>query len=252
MPRPGLIQLLFGIFFSSAVSFATADDVQVAAATNFSIPLQQIATAFHQDTGHTVKIVLGSSGKLYAQIIHGAPYAVFLSADTDKPIRLEQQGLIAPGSRFTYAIGKLVLWSNRTGYIDDHGQVLQHGNFRHLAIANPTLAPYGQAALDVLTNLKLLEKLHTRLVQGEDIAQAYQFVATGNAELGFVALSQVTQAGKLIQGSAWIVPTKLYQPIHQAGVLLLPSQNNPAAVAFCHYLRSDKAKTLIRRYGYDI
>jgi molybdate transport system substrate-binding protein len=229
-----------------------AAEVQVAVAANFTAPMRAIAAAFEQDTGHKALLAFGSSGKFYAQIRNGAPFQVFLSADDEKPARLEQAGMAVAGTRFTYAIGQLALWSAKAGYVDNKGEVLKQGAYAHLAIANPKLAPYGAAAIEVLKNLGLLETVQPRLVQGENIAQTYQFVASGNAELGFVALSQVTRDGKLTQGSAWIVPAHLHAPIRQDAVILANGKGNAAASALMAYLKSDKAKAVIRAYGYGI
>jgi molybdate transport system substrate-binding protein len=229
-----------------------AAEVQVAVAANFTAPMRAIAAAFEQDTGHKARLAFGSSGKFYAQIRNGAPFQVFLSADDEKPARLEQAGMAVAGTRFTYAIGQLALWSAKAGFVDNKGEVLKQGGYAHLAIANPKLAPYGAAAIEVLKNLGLLETVQPRLVQGENIAQTYQFVASGNAELGFVALSQVTRDGKLTQGSAWIVPAHLHAPIRQDAVILANGKGNAAASALMAYLKSDKAKAVIRAYGYGI
>jgi molybdate transport system substrate-binding protein len=229
-----------------------AADVQVAVAANFTAPMRAIAAAFEQDTGHKALLAFGSSGKFYAQIRNGAPFQVFLSADDEKPARLEQAGMAVAGTRFTYAIGQLALWSAKAGFVDNKGEVLKQGGYAHLAIANPKLAPYGAAAIEVLKNLGLLETVQPRLVQGENIAQTYQFVASGNAELGFVALSQVTRDGRVTQGSAWIVPAHLHAPIRQDAVILANGKGNAAASALMAYLKSDKAKAVIRAYGYGI
>lgn len=231
---------------------AHAGEVQVAVAANFTVPMQKIAAQFEQDTGNKAVLAFGATGKFYAQIRNGAPFELLLAADDETPAKLEQEGLGVQGTRFTYAIGKLVLWSAREGYVDVCGDVLRNGNFAHLAIANPKTAPYGAAAVETLTKLHLAERLQARLVQGENISQAQQFVATGNAELGFVALSQVWKNGKLGSGSAWIVPAGLYSPIRQDVVILKKGENNPAARALETYLKSDKAKAIIRAYGYAL
>lgn len=227
-----------------------AAEVNVAVAANFTAPMNAIASEFARDTGHQAKLAFGGSGKLYAQIKNGAPFQVFLSADDEKPAKLEQEGLAVPGSRFTYAIGTLVLWSPYAGYVDANGDVLKHGKFNKLAIANPKLAPYGKAAIEVLTGMGLLDTLAPRLVQGENIAQTYQFVGTGNAELGFVALSQVMKDGKITNGSAWVIPAKLHASIRQDAVILSSAKDNPAAKALMQYLKGDKAKAIIKSYGY--
>jgi len=231
---------------------ASAEDVQVAVAANFSAPMQVIAAAFKKDTGHKARLAFGSSGKFYAQIKNGAPFQVLLSADAETPARLEREGMTVAATRLTYAIGKLALWSAQAGRVDARGDVLKRGNYAHLAIANPRLAPYGAAAIEVLKHLDLLDAVQPRLVQGENIAQTYQFVASGNAELGFVAVSQIMKNGKLISGSAWMVPDNLHAPIRQDAVMLANGKGNTAASALMAYLKSDKAKAIIRAYGYDI
>lgn len=229
-----------------------AADVSVAVAANFTAPMQALAQLFAQRTGHTAVVSFGSTGKLTAQIHHGAPFQVLLSADDTTPARLETRGQAVPGTRFTYAVGKLVLWSSQPGLVDAQGSVLRSGNVRRLALADPRLAPYGAAAAEALKALGLLETLTPRLVYGENIAQAYQFVATGNAPLGFVALSQVFADGRLTGGSAWVVPSSLYRPIRQEAVLLTAGKDRPGTRELLAFLRSDEARTLIRAYGYDL
>ena len=230
---------------------AHAGEVQVAVAANFTAPMQKIAAEFDKDTGHQARLAFGATGKFYAQVKNGAPFEVLLAADDETPARLEQEGQGVPGSRFTYAIGRLVLWSAQGGYVDARGDILKTGDFRHLAIANPKTAPYGAAAVAVLKKMKLFDVLQPRLVQGENIAQAHQFVSTGNAQLGFVALSQVWQDGKLSSGSAWIVPTTFHEPIRQDALVLAKGSANPVARALLDYLKSDKARAIIRAYGYE-
>jgi len=231
---------------------AQAGEVQVAVAANFTAPMQQIATAFAQDTGNKAVLAFGATGKFYAQISNGAPFEILLAADDETPARLEQERQTVPGSRFTYATGRLVLWSAREHYVDAQGQVLQSGNFAHLSIANPKAAPYGAAALETLKKLNLLERLQPKIVQGENISQAQQFVSTGNAELGFVALSQVARDGKFTAGSGWIVPAAMHSPIRQDAVILAKGGANPTAQALMAYLKSDKAKGIIRSFGYEL
>jgi len=231
---------------------AQADEVSVAVAANFTAPMNAIAAEFARDTGHQAKLAFGATGKFYAQIKNGAPFQVLLSADDETPAKLEQEGLGVPGSRFTYAIGSLVLWSAREGLVDAKGEVLKQGQFNKLALANPKLAPYGKAAVEVLTGMGLLDAVTSKFVQGENIAQTYQFVSTGNAELGFVALSQVMKDGKVASGSAWIVPGKLHSPIRQDAVVLTTGKGNTAAEALMTYLKGDKAKAVIKSYGYNI
>jgi molybdate transport system substrate-binding protein len=244
-----LVILLCSLLFAIA---AHADQVQVAVAANFTAPMQQIAAEFEKDTGHKALLAFGATGKFYAQISNGAPFEVLLAADDTTPAKLEQESLTVPGTRFTYAIGKLVLWSPKEGAVDGKGEVLKKSEFKHLALANPKTAPYGAAAIDAMTKLGVLESIQSRLVQGENIAQAHQFVATGNAELGFVALSQVFKNGKVTSGSAWIVPGDLYDPIRQDAVLLAKGRNKPAASALLDYLKTDKARAIIKSYGYAL
>ena len=196
MPARSFISLT-GLFLALMAHGACAAEVQVAVAANFTAPMQKIAAAFEQDTGHRAKLAFGATGKFYAQIRNGAPFEVLLAADDETPAKLEREGAALAGSRFTYAIGRLALWSARPGYVDDQGEVLKRGAFKHLAIANPKLAPYGAAAVETLDRLGLLAALQPKFVQGENIAQTFQFVSTGNAELGFVALSQVMEDGKI-------------------------------------------------------
>ncbi|BBL58606.1 molybdate ABC transporter substrate-binding protein [Methylomonas koyamae] len=242
--------VIVGLFVASqAVNAATA---LAAVAANFTKPMTEIAEAFEKSTGHTAKLSFGSSGKFVAQFENGAPFEVFLSADDKSPAKLEESGLAVAGSRFTYAIGKLVLWSANPDFVDSQGQVLNSGNFKHLALADPKLAPYGAAAVETLQNLGLLSKLEPLFVQGENIAQTHQFVSSGNAELGFVALSQVIENGKIGSGSGWTVPAKLYQPILQDAVLLKNGAENPAAQALLEFLKSDQALAIIEKYGYAL
>lgn len=231
---------------------ARAAEVNVAVAANFTAPMNEIAAAFARDTGHQARLSFGASGKFYAQIKNGAPFQVFLSADADKPARLEQEGMIMAGSRFTYAVGTLVLWSARPGFVDDQAEVLKRGAYNKLAIAGPKVAPYGAAAMEVLDGMGLTAAATPKLVQGENIAQTFQFAMTGNADLAFVALSQVMKEGKISKGSAWIVPGSMHTPIRQDAVILSSGKDNPAAVALLKYLQGDKAKAIIRSYGYDI
>lgn len=235
-----------------AATAARADPVQVAVAANFSAPARQIAQDFEKDTGHQAMLAFGATGKFYAQIRNGAPFEVLLAADDETPAKLEKEGAALAGTRYTYAVGRLVLWSAKAGYVDDKGEVLKRGGFRHLALANPRHAPYGAAAVEALTALKLLDAVQPKFVQAENIAQAHQFVASDNAELGFVALSQVMKDGKLGAGSAWVVPANLHQPIRQDAVMLERGRGKPAAEAWLKFLRSDKAKAAIRGYGYEI
>lgn len=237
-------------FAACAVAAARSAEVSVAVAANFAAPMQQIAQAFEQASGHHVAMAVGATGKFYTQIHHGAPFQLLLAADDDTPARLEQEGLGVAGTRFTYAVGKLVLWSSQPGLVDDKGEVLRNERLGRIAIADPKLAPYGAAAVQTLDALGLRDALQARLVVGENIAQAFQFVASGNAQLGFIALSQVMGPGRALQGSAWEVPATLHNPIRQDVVLLQPGRYNAAAQALLDFLRSDKARTIIHAYGY--
>lgn len=243
--------LLSVLMLMGCVTAVQAGEVTVAVAANFTAPMQRIAQLFEQDTGHRALLSMGSTGNFYAQIKHGAPFDVLLAADDETPARLEQEGLAVAASRFTYAVGKLVLWSRRAGFVDDKGAVLRAGHFQRLAVANPKLAPYGLAAVEVLNQMGVMPAVLPKLVQGDNIAQTYQFVFTENAQLGFVAMSQIMLEGKLSQGSVWVVPTHLYTPIRQDAVLLAKGRNSGAAQALMTYLRSDKAQAVIRAYGYD-
>lgn len=241
---------LFALLLTS-FSQAFAAEVKVAVAANFTEPMKAIAIGFEKTSGHTASLSSGATGKFYAQIKNGAPFDILLAADSDTPARLEQEQAAVAGSRFTYAIGKLALWSAKSGVVDAKGEILRQQNFRHLSIASPKLAPYGAAAVETMTQLGLLNALTPKFVQGENIGQAYQFVATGNAEIGFVALSQIYKDGKVQSGSAWIVPALLYRPIRQDAVLLIHGKDNSAAQALMSYLKSDAARKIIKSYGYD-
>jgi molybdate transport system substrate-binding protein len=231
-----------------AVVAVQAAEVQVAVAANFTAPMQKIAPLFEADTGHKAVLAFGSTGRFYAQIRNGAPFDVLLAADDETPVKLEREG--QGGSRFTYAIGKLVLWSRQPALVDGQGEVLKSGRFEKIALADPKLAPYGAAAIETMTKLGVTDTLRPKFVQGENIAQTWQFVATENAQLGFVALSQVWADGKLKEGSAWLVPSALYSPIRQDAILLNKGKDNAAATALLQYLRGDKARAIIQAYGY--
>lgn len=231
---------------------AHADTVRVAVAANFYPLMQRMAVQFEKDTGHQTVLSSGASGKFYTQIKNGAPFDVLLSADDETPARLLKEGDAVAGTAFTYAIGKLILWSPDAAAVDAQGAVLKTGKFRHLAIANPKTAPYGTAAVEFMTQLGILNTLRPRLVQGENIAQAYQFVATGAAEIGFVAYSQVIKDGKIGSGSGWLVPASGYTPIRQDAVLLNKGKNATAARALLDYLKGQKATAIIQASGYDL
>ena len=233
------------------ISSAHADDIYLAVATNFTAAMKEIVTKFEQSHEHKVITSFGSSGKIYAQIKHGAPFQLFLSADQTKPEILEQEGFTVAGSRFTYAIGALALWSIKPNFVGNDFSRLQTNSFNKLALANPKLAPYGVAALEVLDALKLKQFTEAKWVQGENIAQTYQFVATGNADLGFVALSQIMDKGHIQAGSSFIIPRQLYSPIRQDAVLLKRAKTSAGAKALHDYLKSAEAKNIIHAFGYQ-
>lgn len=227
---------------------AAGEELTVAVAANFAQTLRALVAAFEQETGHQVNLVVGSSGKHYAQIRHGAPFDVFFAADVARPARLEQEGLTATDSRFTYAEGRLVLWSPEPGRVDAKGALLKSGNTGYLAIANPKLAPYGKAAQSVLQHLNLWQVVQNTLVQGENVAQTLHFVESGAADMGFVAVAQVQQPDGTIPGSYWLVPSSLHPPIEQQAVILNPS---PAATALMKFVRSPRGRDIIESYGYE-
>ena len=246
---PVCLTSLLAVF---AIGAAQADEVQVAVAANFTAPIQAIAADFEKDTGHKLIAAYGATGQFYTQIKNGAPFEVFLSADDTTPEKLEREGDTVKGSRFTYAVGTLALWSAKDGYVDTKGEVLKKNEYQHLSIANPKTAPYGLAATQVLEKLKLTEATKAKIVEGQNITQAYQFVSTGNAELGFVALSQIYKEGKVTSGSAWIVPASLHDPIKQDAVILNNGKDNAAAKALVEYLKGPKAAAVIKSYGYQL
>lgn len=229
-----------------------AGEVSVAVASNFTAPMKVIAQAFERDTGHKAILSFGATGQFYAQIKNGAPFAVLLAADDETPARLEREGVAVAGTRFTYATGKIVLWSKKADLVDTNGEILKTGKFDRLALANPKLAPYGAAAMQILEKMNLTKQLGPKLVEASNIGQTFQFVSSGNAALGFVALSQVFENGKLKEGSGWVVPSNLYSPIKQDAVLLTSGKANVAAQDLLQYLRSDKAKAIIVSFGYDL
>ncbi len=239
--------------FAALLALSTtvqAETIQVAVAANFTAPMNRIIENFTRATGHTVKTAFGATGKFYAQIKNGAPFDILLAADDETPVKLDNEGLTQAGSRFTYAIGTLVLWSADAAFIKDGAEVLNRNQFNKLAIANPKTAPYGAAAMQVMRHLQVDQLLVPKLVQGESITQTYQFISSGNAELGFIALSQVLKEGKIANGSAWIVPDKLHDPIRQDAVILKHGVGNAAAIALMEYLQSESARAIIREYGY--
>ena len=247
MKRLDRTGLMFGLILALTSAHAFAAETQVAVAANFTEPAKEIAAAFAAKTGHKASLSFGASGQFYAQIANGAPFEVFLSADADRPRQAETAGLAVAGSRFTYAVGRLVLFSKTPGLVDPKGAVLARGTFEKLAIADPGAAPYGVAALQTLAKLKLTDQLQPKIVKGSSITQTYQFVQTGAAELGFVAMSQVVnEAG----GSRWLVPETDHAPIEQQAVLLKAGEANPAARAFLSFLKGGEARAIIKRYGY--
>ena len=231
---------------------AHAEDISVAVAANFTAPMKLVAAEFEKESGHKVVASFGSTGKFYAQIKNGAPFEVLLAADDETPAKLVKEKAGASGSQFTYAVGKLVLWSAKPGLVDSTGSVLNRGDFAHLSLADPKLAPYGAAAVQTLKALGIFEALQPKIVTAENITQAYQFVGSGNAELGFVALSQVRKDDKdgKLEGSSWLVPAHLYTPIRQDAVILEPGKGKPAVEALMKFLKGDKAKAIIKPFGY--
>ena len=247
--RPLLAAALTGALSLPLGASALAAETRIAVAANFTEPAKEIAAKFEAKTGDKVTLSFGSSGQFYTQIANGAPYEVFLSADSERPTKAEAEGLAVAGSRFTYATGRLVLWSKTPGLVDAKGAVLAKGGFEKLSIADPKAAPYGLAAVETLTKLKLYDSLKSKIVTGSSITQAFQYVQTGAAELGFVALSQVINEQG---GSRWIVPTADHTPIDQQAVLLKTGAESATAKAFLAYLKSKDAKAIIKRYGYEV
>ena len=246
-----LLRGLLAIFCTALALPAHADEIQVAVAANFAAAAQKIAAQFEHDTGHVVKLSFGATGKFYAQIEAGAPFDVLLAADQATPGKLVAEGKAVPATLHTYAIGRLVLWSADPALVDGQGEVLKSQKWKHLSVADAKLAPYGQAARETLMQLRLADAVRSRVVTAENIGQAYQFVQTGNAEIGFVALGQVQPPdGSPVPGSMWLVPDKLYTPIRQDAVVIAASRAGTAATAFVDYLASDKARAVITACGY--
>jgi molybdate transport system substrate-binding protein len=247
--KPSFLITLFAC--TLLLNQARAEEVKIAVAANFTDATREIAPLFKEATGHSPKISYGSTGKLYSQIEHGAPFDLFLAADTQRPIKAEKEGLAVPGTRFVYARGKLVLWSVKPERFTEGDTFLKGGEFNHIALANPKTAPYGLAAKQVMRQLGVLEALTSKLVKGDSIAQTFQFAATGNAEAGFVALSQI-KGWRGEAGTLWEIPTDYYAPIEQAAVLLKKGESNPAARAFLSFLQGAEARAVIERYGYGV
>lgn len=245
--RPWLALCVAALFASTI----QAAEVHVAVAANFTAPMKRIAEEFEKDTGHKALLSYGATGKFYAQITNGAPFDVFLSADDETPAKLEKEGFAVAGSRLTYATGRLVLWSANPALVDDKAAVLVRNDFKRLAIAAPKLAPYGAAAMQALTKIGMLPTLQPKLVTGESIGQTFSMISTGNAELGFVAMSQVFEDDKLKSGSAWVVPANLHSPLTQDAVLLRRAKSNPAALQLLVFLKSSQARAIINSFGYE-
>lgn len=233
---------------------AQAETVLVAVASDFTKPMTEIVEVFNKATGHEASLAFGSSGKAFAQIQSGAPYEIYLSASEKYPIELEKSGYVVADSRFVYAVGKLVLWSAQPGYVDEQGNILKTGKFKHIALADPTHAPYGVVAEEVMKNLGVLDRLRPFFVMGENISQTYQFISTGNAELGFVGFAQIidVKTGKIGSGSGWIIPDTLHSPFRQSAVLLKKGANNQAALALMDFLKSPAALAIIQKYGFGL
>jgi molybdate transport system substrate-binding protein len=254
MPRVRSAFVAAMVLAASASGAAQAEEATVAVAANFAEPMERLQAIFEEQSGHELTLVIGSTGKLYAQIANGAPFDVLLAADQERPVRLVEEDHAVADSRFTYAVGRLSLWSADPELIGDgRGEaVLRSGDFDHIAIANPELAPYGLAARQTLEALDLQDELSPKIVQGENVGQTFQMVATGNAELGFVALSYVVSERNEVPGSRWDVPADLHEPIRQDAVLLAHGSDNSAATGLLDFLRSPEALAVIERFGYAI
>ena len=252
-PAARLIQRLLTLAAACAASVAVhAETVNIAVAANFTEPAKALAAVFQKTTGHTAQLSFGATGAFYSQIKNGAPFDVLMAADDERPQRLEKEGDTVPGSRFTYATGQLVLWSAKPGYVDDKGAVLKANQFNKLAVANPKNAPYGAAAMEALDKLGLTATVQAKLVTGESIGQTYNFIATGNAELGFVGLAEGLDAGKVEGGLIGLGPAELHTPIIQDAVILKRGAGNPAAKAWMDLMKTPKTKEFIRTYGYAV
>lgn len=245
-----LFYALLCLVWGLGAAWAHGEDITVAVAANFTAAMNRIAPEFEKASGQKLVLSFGASGKFYAQIKNGAPFQVFLSADQVTPAALEKDDLAVPDTRFTYAVGALALWSAKADFIDAQANVLKMGNFNKVALANPRLAPYGAAAVEVLQRLGLEKKTQARWVLGENIAQTYQFVSTGNADLGFVALAQLMDEGRIREGSTWIVPGELHSPIRQDAVLLRKGETSAGARELLRFMREPAALAIIRSFGY--
>ena len=242
---------MLSLLLLTLTGLAAAVEVNVAVAANFTAPMKRIAEEFEKDTGHKAVLSYGATGRFYAQITNGAPFEVFLSADDETPAKLEKEGVAVAGTRFTYATGRLVLWSAKPTLVDEKAAVLLRNEFRYLAIAAPKLAPYGAAAMEALTRIGMLPLLQAKLVTGESIGQTFSMVSSGNAELGFVAMSQVFEDNKLKSGSAWVVPANLHSPLRQDAVLLVRGKSNPAARQLMTFMKSGQARAIMNSFGYE-
>lgn len=243
-----ILSLMYILALAIHLGPPQSDEIRVAVASNFTPVMKDIVKRFHAESPNRVIVISGSTGKHYAQIRNGARVDIFFAADMRRPTMLESEGIAAASSRFTYAIGKIILWSPIADYVDSEGQVLNQGKFRHLAIANPRHAPYGQAAREVLQAKGLWDALTPRLVQGENIDQAFHFVYSGNAELGFVALSQVMRSGRSRNGSWWEIPQSLYTPITQQAVII---NDRPSVRMFVAFMKSGTARKIMHKHGYE-
>jgi len=240
------------ILFSLVSAPVYSGEINVAVASNFAAPMERIVALFQKESGYTVKISLGSSGKLYSQIKSGSPFDLLLSADETIPKRLIQDGQAIGSSRFVYALGKMVLWSPQPGFVDVRGAVLNKGNFTKLAIADPKFSPYGLAAKETLEKLVMWNAMQEKLIKGENVTQTYQLAASENADLAFISLSQVMRDGKIADGSWWLVPSEMHNPIRQSAVMLAGAKDKIAAQAFLDFLKSNKAIAIIRNFGYEL
>ncbi len=245
-----LIRCLLIALLSLSQPQAWAESLHLAVAANFTAAARELAPLFERESGHTIKLSYGSTGKLYAQIAHGAPFELFLAADAERPQRAEAEGLAVAGSRFTYAIGRLALWSPEPGRFDDGEAYLKAGGISRAAMANPKTAPYGRAAREVMERLGVWSEMRPKMVRGDSIAQTFQFSASGNVDVGFVAYSQVKAWSG--EGSVWLIPQDYYAPIAQQAVLLKKGEHNPAAIAFVEFLKGATAREVIAGYGYGL
>jgi molybdate transport system substrate-binding protein len=251
--KPEIVAGLLLAFLLFQISSALADDLRVAVASNFLLPVKELSRKFEKSTANKVGVISASTGKLYAQIKQGAPFDVLLAADSLRPELLEKEGIGVPGSRFTYAVGRLALWSADTKlFLKNDLQVLNQKNFRYLAIANPKTAPYGKAAEQVLRKKGFWNQLQTRLVRGENISQTFQFLVTGNADIGFIALSQSMRNQGQLKGYSWTVPSDWHDPIRQQAILLKRAKTNKVAKEFLNFIKSNRVQKIIESYGYSL